>query len=52
MHLDSGFFLSSQTLASDTEKSAYRFLLLGDYSSGMIFKIFPKYKLRNIGDTI
>ncbi|EAR94170.2 cation channel family protein (macronuclear) [Tetrahymena thermophila SB210] len=52
MHVDSGLFLSSQTIASDSEKSAYKFQLSKDYSSGMIFRILPKYRLRNIGDTI
>ncbi|KAL4441627.1 hypothetical protein ABPG74_021559 [Tetrahymena malaccensis] len=52
MHVDSGLFLSSQTVASDSEKSAYKFQLSKDYSSGMIFRILPKFRLRNIGDTI
>jgi len=51
-HLDSHSFLNGKILCSDTDKSAYKFELSNDYGTGMIFKVFPRYKLRTEGETI
>lgn len=46
LHADSKMFLNGKILASEAEKSGYKFELSSNYSGGMIFKILPKFKLR------
>jgi hypothetical protein len=46
MHYDSKSFLNGKIMASENDKSSYLLELSTDFSFGMIFKIFPKYKLR------
>lgn len=45
-------FLNGKILASEAEKSGYKFELSNNYSGGMIFKILPKFKLRQLGEPI
>ena len=39
-------------MASEAEKSAYKFELSKSFSAGMVFRLLPKYKLRQIGEPI
>ena len=51
-HVNSGSFLNGQLVCAESKKSAYRFELARSFGSGMIFKIIPKYKLRQEGEII
>ena len=51
-HIDSKSFLNGKILCSDTDKSAYKFELSDQYGTGMIFKVFPRYKLRQEGEIV
>jgi hypothetical protein len=42
-------FLNGKIVASEAERGTYKFELSDQFSGGMIFKFFPKYKLRKIG---
>ena len=42
-------FLNGKILASEAEKSAYKFELADSFSGGMTFRFIPKFKLRQIG---
>jgi hypothetical protein len=42
-------FLNGKILASEAEKSAYKFELSDQFSGGMIFRFLPKFKLRSLG---
>lgn len=52
MHKDSGLFLTGKAVTADTDKSAYRLELSSTYSSGMVFKVISKFKIRQEGETI
>ena len=45
-------FLNGKILASEAERSAYKFELSDQFSGGMIFRLIPKYKLRVLGEAI
>lgn len=51
-HVDSKYFLNGKILCSDTDKSAYKFELSDEYGTGMIFKVSPRYKLRQEGEFV
>lgn len=44
--------MNGKILTSEAEKTGYKFELQDNYSGGMIFKVLPKFKLRQIGDPI
>lgn len=48
-HTKSNMFLNGKEVASETEKSAYLFEVTDEFQYGMIFRIYPKFKLRNVG---
>ena len=52
MHRDSGLFLSGRTNVAEDDKTAYRFELTSNFSSRMVFKILPKFKIRQEGEFI
>ena len=52
MHYDSRQFLNGKIMASSNDKSSYQLELSDDFSYGMMFKIYPKYKLRQVGDSV
>lgn len=52
MHVDSKAFLSGKVVCSELDKTAYKFELSSHYSSGMVFKIMPRYKVRQEGEVI
>lgn len=45
-------FLNGKILASEAERSAYKFELSDQFSGGMLFRLIPKYKLRVLGEAI
>jgi hypothetical protein len=49
LHFDSRMFLNGKIVASEAEKSAYKFELSNSYSGGMMFRFSPKFKLRQLG---
>ena len=51
-HFSSKMFLNGRSLCSLSDKSAYKLELSSIYSSGMIFRINSKYKLRQEGELI
>ena len=52
MHFQSKSFLNGRIICSEYDKSAYKFELSKVYGEGMIFKILPKFKLRQEGEKI
>jgi len=52
MHFDSNCFLKATNQCSQTETIGYTCELSSFYSSGMVFKISPKYRSRQDGDAI
>ena len=52
MHFDSNCFIKATDNCSQTESIGYVCELSNFYSSGMIFKISPKYRSRHEGDAI
>lgn len=52
MHSDSGQFLNGTVQSAYTDQGAYRIELSKIFNKGMIFKIFPRYKLRQEGEPI
>lgn len=52
MHYSSGGFLCGKIVVSEFDKSAYKFVLSDQFGYGMIFKIMPKFKLRQEGEKI
>jgi hypothetical protein len=42
-------FLNGKIVASEAERGAYKFELSDQFSGGMIFRFFPKFKLRKNG---
>ena len=51
-HANSKMFLNGKIISSQSEKSAYKFELSNYFGAGMIFKILPKYKLRQEGEAV
>ncbi len=52
MHFISKSFLNGKILCSQVDQGAYKFQLSKEYGVGMIFKILPKYKLRQEGENV
>ena len=52
MHVTSKGFLKADISCSDSDKSAYRFELSDEFSSKMVFKICPKYNVRQEGEPV
>jgi len=52
MHYQSESFLNGKIICSEFDKSAYKFELSKNFSEEMIFKIVPKFKLRQEGEKI
>ena len=52
MHYDSEAFLNGKLLCSQVFQGAYKLHLSNEYGAGMIFKIMPKYKLRQEGENV
>jgi hypothetical protein len=52
LHYESKMFLNGKILASEAERSAYKFEMSDQFSGGMIFRIVPKFKLRVLGESI
>ena len=51
-HFNSEGFFNGKILCSEYDKSAYKFELSTSFSSGMIFRILPKFKIRQEGDLV
>ena len=52
MHVESKMYLVGKTSSSETDRSAFKFELSENFSSGMFFKIIPKYKTKSEGEPI
>mmetsp|Transcript_9608 Transcript_9608/g.8277 ORF Transcript_9608/g.8277 Transcript_9608/m.8277 type:complete len:85 (-) Transcript_9608:496-750(-) len=52
MHLNSEQFINGKISCSETDKSAYKFELSDEYNSGMVFRIYPKYRIRQDGEPV
>jgi hypothetical protein len=52
MHAQSKSFLNGRVTGAETEKNAYQFELSDTFSSGMVFRFIPKFKLRQLGDPV
>jgi len=52
MHVSSKSYLKADISCSESDKSAYKFELSDEYSSKMVFKICPKYNVRQEGEPI
>lgn len=52
MHADSRMFMTGTVSPSESDKSAYKLELSTEFCRGMIFRIMPKYRLRQEGDPI
>jgi hypothetical protein len=49
LHFESKMFANGKIIASEAEKSAYKFELSDQFSGGMVFRFLPKFKLRSLG---
>jgi len=52
MHVTSKSFLKADISCSDSDKSAYKFELSDEFSAKMVFKICPKYNVRQEGEPV
>jgi len=52
MHYSSESFWNGRIICSVFDKSAYKFELSNNFSEEMVFKIIPKFKLRQEGEKI
>ncbi len=52
MHVSSKSYLKADISCSESDKSAYKFELSDEYSSKMVFKIAPKYNVRQEGEPV
>lgn len=48
-HVKSNMYLNGKEIASESEKSAYLFELTDEFQYGMLFRIYPKFKFRQVG---
>lgn len=52
LHADSKLFLNGKILCSESDTSAYKFELTDSFNTGMLFKIVPRFKLREEGEVV
>ena len=52
LHIGSKQFLNGKIVCSEADQNAYEFELSSQYQAGMVFKILPKFKLRQEGENV